>query len=137
MQNLWLVWTIVLLLFEFIKNFWFWVFNHLRIREPLVLILWKNQNQRTSGPSYLRSLKELTVFMQELAMKLAVLWWVIWFFQAFWEQWLYTRTQPLIFWKIMVMNLNNYNYNCYGFILDFNNCRLVWTLEPGIPRDIQ
>ncbi len=37
----------------------------------------KNLNQRTSDPSYLKSLKELTVFMQELAMKLAVLWWVI------------------------------------------------------------
>jgi hypothetical protein len=37
----------------------------------------KNQNQRTSGPSYFKSLKELNVFMQELAMKLLVLWWVI------------------------------------------------------------
>jgi hypothetical protein len=48
-------------------------------KESLVAVLLKNQNERTTGPSYFKILKEPTVFMKELV----VLWQVIRFFQFF------------------------------------------------------
>jgi hypothetical protein len=40
----------------------------LRIKEPLVSVLWeKNQNKKTVGSGYFRNLKEPAVFMKEPA----------------------------------------------------------------------
>ncbi len=52
-------------LFEFINNCHFWFQNYFRVTESEVLVLWKNQNQRTINPGYFKNLKEPVVFRKK------------------------------------------------------------------------
>jgi hypothetical protein len=89
----------VLQLFEFIRNNQFWFLNYFRIRESLVLDLWKYQNQRTAHPFYIKKTLKKAVFMKELATNWWFYDWLINFFKKQWELWLHTRTGSLIFWE--------------------------------------
>jgi hypothetical protein len=72
-------------------------------KESLVAVLLKNQNERTTSPSYFKILKEPTVFMKEPV----VLWQVIQFFQ-FLKPMVICQNEVFDFVRIMVMNPKNH-----------------------------
>jgi hypothetical protein len=126
-------WTGAVRLFEFLKNYWFWFFKCFRIKQPPIQVLWKNQNERTAGPNYFKSLKALVGFMKNW--KIIIFYgWLFDFSKNENHGYIYIYIPVWFSLRTMLMNPKNHPDNHQGSVPVSNNYpMLVWTVETTVP----